>query len=232
MHKTAQTPIAERVSAIENLVVNTAKACGRQAAAIQILAVSKGQPEPAIREAYTAGLSNFGESYWQEAEKKIQNLADLKINWHFIGPIQSNKAQAIAQHFSWVHSLGREKIAKALSDARPESLPALNLCVQVNLDEEGSKSGVLAQELSQLLVTVTKLPRLKLRGLMAIPKPLEEEQAQFESLLRLAKLFTQLNTKYRLRMDTLSMGMSDDIVAAIRAGSTILRVGRGIFGER
>ncbi|CDZ77670.1 pyridoxal phosphate enzyme, YggS family [Legionella massiliensis] len=224
--------IAEQVFKIQQVIINTAKSCQREPEAIQLMAVSKGQPANAIREAFATGLVNFGENYLQEAQAKMHSLADLALNWHFIGPIQSNKVQAIAENFSWVHSLDREKIAKLLAQHRPESLPALNLCLQVNLDNEESKSGLAPQQVAELARQVQQLPRLRLRGLMAIPKPQSDEQQQYESLLRLTRLFNQLNKDLNLSMDTLSMGMSDDIVAAIRAGSTMLRIGRAIFGER
>lgn len=224
--------IAEQVRQIQQVIIKTAKSCHREPEAIQLLAVSKGQPASAIREAFASGLVNFGENYLQEAQTKMQALSDLALNWHFIGPIQSNKVQAIAQDFSWVHSLSREKIAKLLAQHRPENLPALNLCLQVNLDDEESKSGLAPQQVAKLALLVQQLPRVRLRGLMTIPKPQTDEQQQYESLLRLTRLFNQLNQDLNLSMDTLSMGMSDDLVAAIRAGSTMLRIGRAIFGER
>lgn len=224
--------ITERIEKIRQLIAATAEACQRSPEEIQLLAVSKGQPASAIQEAYTAGIRNIGENYLQEAQTKIHALKNLSLCWHFIGPIQSNKTQAIAETFSWVHSIDREKIAKLLSQHRPDHLPALNICLQVNLDEEDSKSGLAPEQLKQLALLVTELPRLKLRGLMTIPKPRSDEQQQYESLLRLTKLFNQLNQELNLSMDSLSMGMTDDLVAAIRAGSTMVRIGRAIFGER
>ncbi len=224
--------IAINLEQIRKLIAKTSSSCQRSPADIQILAVSKGQPLSAIREAYAAGLTQFGENYLQEALIKIKALNDLAIQWHFIGPIQSNKTQQIVQHFSWVHSLCREKIAEDLSKFRPTDLPPLNVCLQVNLDSEETKSGVSPQELAQLAFKVNQLPSLRLRGLMTIPKPLTSEQAQYESLARLPILLKKLNQELNLSMDTLSMGMSNDLVAAIRAGSTMLRIGRAIFGER
>jgi pyridoxal phosphate enzyme (YggS family) len=224
--------IADQLQQIQRLITKTAKSCQRSPADIQLLAVSKGQPASAIREAFAAGITNFGESYLQEAQAKIQTLADLPINWHFIGPIQSNKTQGIAQNFNWVHSVSREKIAQDLAKYRPSNLPPLNICLQVNLDDEETKSGISPQGLAKLALDLSQLPSLQLRGLMAIPKPLANEEEQYESLERLPKLLNQLNTKLNLSMDTLSMGMSHDLVAAIRAGSTILRIGTAIFGER
>lgn len=224
--------ITERIEKIRQLIATTAVACQRSPEEIQLLAVSKGQPASAIQEAFTAGIRHIGENYLQEAQTKIQALKNLPLCWHFIGPIQSNKTQAIAETFSWVHSVDREKIANLLAQHRPEHLPALNVCLQVNLDEEDSKAGLAPEHLKQLALLITKLPRLKLRGLMTIPKPRSDEQEQYESLLRLTKLFNQLNQELNLSMDSLSMGMTDDLVAAIRAGSTMVRIGRAIFGER
>jgi pyridoxal phosphate enzyme (YggS family) len=224
--------IADRIHFIQQTIIATAAHYQRSAKEICLLAVSKGQPASAIAEAFAAGVNNFGENYWQEAQPKVHALKNLPLCWHFIGPIQGNKTAAIAQNFSWVHSLSREKIAHLLAQHRPGHLPALNVCLQVNLDNEDTKTGVLPQQLSQLALAVQQLPQLKLRGLMAIPKPQWHEQQQYESLLRLTKLFNQLNQDFHLAMDTLSMGMSDDLVAAIRAGSTIIRIGRAIFGER
>ncbi|ARG96719.1 YggS family pyridoxal phosphate-dependent enzyme [Legionella micdadei] len=224
--------IAERVAQIQQLIAATAESCQRSPKEIQLLAVSKGQPAHVIEEAVAAGVYHIGENYLQEAKAKIHALKHLPICWHFIGPIQSNKTQDIAQGFSWVHSVSREKIAQLLAHHRPAHQPELNVCLQVNLDEEGTKSGVSPDQLHELALIVHQLPRLKLRGLMAIPKPQLGEQQQYESLLRLTKLFHQLNQTQGLNMDTLSMGMTDDLVAAIRAGSTMVRIGRAIFGER
>lgn len=224
--------IAGKFQQIQRLITTTAESCQRSPADIQLMAVSKGQPASAIREAFAAGISSFGESYWQEAQIKIETLTDLAITWHFIGPIQSNKTKGIAENFSWVHSLSREKIGQDLAKYRPNHLPPLNICLQVNLDDEETKSGVPPQGLAKLALELSQLPSLHLRGLMAIPKPLVNEQEQYESLERLPKLLNQLNADLNLSMDTLSMGMSHDLVAAIRAGSTILRIGTAIFGER
>ncbi len=224
--------IADRLAQIQQIITNTAESCQRSPKDIHLLAVSKGQPASAIREAFAAGLTSFGENYLQEAQMKIQDLADLAIDWHFIGPIQSNKTAGIAQNFSWVHSLDREKIAQDLANNRPAKMLPLNICLQVNLDDEPTKSGVSMQHLAKLALVVSQLPRLQLRGLMAIPKPLAGEQEQYESLRRLAELLNFINKELNLSMDTLSMGMSEDLIAAIRAGSTILRIGRAIFGER
>lgn len=224
--------IADRIHSIQQLIRNSAKACQRSPQDIQLLAASKGQTIEAIQEAFAAGLIHFGENYLQEAQEKIQALEKLPLCWHFIGPIQSNKTQGIAKDFSWVHSVSREKIAIQLSEHRPRDLPALNVCLQVNLDNEKTKSGISPQQVGKLALLVKQLPNLKLRGLMAIPQPRSQEEQQYQSLLRLTALFDQLNKELGLSMDTLSMGMTDDLVAAIRAGSTFLRIGRAIFGER
>ena len=224
--------ITENIEHINRLIHQTELACHRPPNAVQLLAVSKHQTAAKIKEAFTAGLRDFGESYLQEAEVKILQLASLPLCWHFIGPIQSNKTTGIAAHFSWVHSLSRQKIAKQLNDQRPFSLPPLNVCLQINLDQESSKSGVSSDEAAELASFVLQLPRLQLRGLMLIPKPEVDEQCQYESFLRLTQLMQRLNQQLNINMDTLSMGMSHDMQAAIRAGSTMVRIGTAIFGVR
>lgn len=204
----------------------------RAQGSVLLLAVSKSHSISAIEEAKQAGLTHFAENYWQEMQEKILALRHLPIIWHFIGALQSNKTEAIAQHVSWVHSIDRSKIAQLLSDFRPQNRPPLQVCLQVNLDEEKSKQGVPPSELQSLAQFVSSLPNLKLRGLMAIPKLENDSEAQYESFLRLKKLQQFLNEKLNLKLDTLSMGMSSDLAPAIQAGSTIVRVGRAIFGER
>ncbi|ASQ46835.1 YggS family pyridoxal phosphate-dependent enzyme [Legionella clemsonensis] len=226
------TTIAERVHYLKELISSTAQHYQRSPQEILLLAVSKGQSTEAIQEAYEAGLRDFGENYYQEAWKKIQSLHSLTICWHFIGPIQSNKTKGIAQHFDWVHSLSREEIACLLNKYRPDYLPPLNVCLQINLDNELTKSGINGEHAIEFAKLVNTLPKLKLRGLMAIPLPHHEEQQQYQSLLRLKQLLNTLNRRLDLSMDTLSMGMSEDLIAAIRAGSTIVRIGRALFGER
>ena len=198
---------------------------------VLLIAVSKNQSCDAIQEVYAQGITNFAESYLQEAQIKIAQLSNLPITWHFIGPIQSNKTRAIAESFSWVHSVSRLKIAQLLNDARPESLPPLNICLQINLDKEETKAGITESDASELAKKIQSLPRLKLRGLMAIPKPLSNEEEQYQSFLRLTALRDELNQELSLTMDTLSMGMSDDFLAAVRAGSTMIRIGTAIFGR-
>lgn len=223
--------IEKSLQAIRQRIARAALTSGRAVESVHLLAVSKTWPAAALREAYTAGQTAFGESYLQEALEKIAALADLPLEWHFIGPIQSNKTRPIAEKFAWVHSIDRLKIAERLAQARPANLPPLNVCLQVNISREDSKSGVAPEAVEKLARAITELPRLKLRGLMAIPRSsdnIAEQRAQFQ-LLR--KLFDQLNAQ-GLGLDTLSMGMSDDMEAAILEGATIVRVGSAIFGER
>lgn len=224
--------IIENIHRIYNLIRQAESASHRAEGSVQLLAVSKGHTYSQIEEAYTAGLRDFGENYLQEALPKIQALHTLSLNWHFIGPIQSNKTQGIAKHFSWVHSVSSQKIAQRLSDARPSSMPSLNICLQVNLDDESSKSGLEPNEIAPLAAFIQTLPGLHLRGLMLIPRPQVDEEAQYNSFLRLTALRDDLNQQLNLSLDTLSMGMSNDMQAAIRAGSTIVRIGSAIFGKR
>ncbi len=203
----------------------------RAANDVILLAVSKTFPPEALREAYDAGQTRFAESYVQEALDKIAALRDLPIEWHFIGPIQSNKTRVIAESFSWVHGVDRLKIAERLSAQRPAPLPPLQVCLQVNISGEASKSGVPPEEAEQLARAVAQLPHLALRGLMAIPEPSDEVAAQREAFARLRELLEQLN-RQGLQLDTLSMGMSQDFAAAIAEGATMVRVGSAIFGNR
>jgi len=196
-----------------------------------LLAVSKAQAAEKLREAYAAGQTKFGENYLQEALNKQAELADLNIEWHFIGPIQSNKTQPIAQHFSWVHGVDRLKIAQRLSDARPVDLPPLPICLQVNISGETSKSGVAPNALLDLVKVVSTLPRLTLRGLMTIPEPTDDEALQRQQFKQMRDLLNNLN-KEGFALNTLSMGMSSDYKVAIEEGATIIRVGSAIFGAR
>ena len=198
---------------------------------IQLLAVSKSQPVEAIRAAFACGLRHFGESYLQEALAKIAALQDLPLCWHFIGPIQSNKARAIAENFAWVHSVDRVKIAQRLSRYRPAGMAPLQICLQVNISSEASKSGVLPEALPQLVREVLPLPGLQLRGLMAIPAPGAEPAQQRAAFAQVREALQQLRA-LAPDLDTLSMGMSDDMEAAIAEGATIVRVGSAIFGAR
>jgi hypothetical protein len=223
--------IEKSLQAIRKRIENAALNSGRTVESVRLLAVSKTCPAPALREAYAAGQTAFGESYLQEALEKIAALANLPLEWHFIGPIQSNKTRPIAENFAWVHSVDRLKIAERLDQARPATLPPLNVCLQVNISGEESKSGATPEEVKKLAHATAALPRLKLRGLMAIPRPTEDIAEQHAQFRRLRNLFDRLNAE-GLGLDTLSMGMSDDLEAAIMEGATIVRVGSAIFGKR
>jgi len=203
----------------------------REPGSVRVLAVSKTRSAEDVRSAAALGLHEFGENYLQEGLDKIEALADLKLCWHFIGPIQSNKTRPIASHFDWVHSVDRIKIARRLSEQRPENLPALQLCLQVNISGEGSKSGVSLQDLPALAQEVAALPRLRLRGLMAIPAAATEEAEQRLPFAALRQALSKLQA-WDPTLDTLSMGMSGDLEAAIAEGATIVRVGTDIFGPR
>ena len=211
--------------------IQLAKLANHRAQSVNLLAVSKAQSALAIREAYAAGQKLFGENYLQEALDKQSQLADLAIEWHFIGPIQSNKTQLIAQHFNWVHSIDRLKIAQRLNDARPETLAPLQVCIQVNISNEESKSGVTQQELETLASAISKLPRLKLRGLMAIPEPNNDNNKQRIQFKQVRECYDDLLEK-GFTLDTLSIGMSDDYRIAIEEGATIVRIGSALFGAR
>jgi pyrroline-5-carboxylate reductase len=208
-----------------------AAGAGRAANDVCLLAVSKTFTSEAIRDAYHAGQKCFAESYAQEALEKIAALHDLPIEWHYIGPLQSNKTRSVAAHFAWVHSVDRLKIAERLSEQRPAHLPPLQLCLQVNVSGEASKSGVSPHELTALAHAIARLPNLQLRGLMAVPAPSADVATQRLAFAQLRELRDQLN-RQGLQLDTLSMGMSDDFAAAIAEGSTMVRIGSAIFGNR
>jgi len=203
----------------------------RQPNDINLIAVSKQQTSSAIIEAILHGQHDFGESYLQEALAKIKAINHPGVCWHFIGPIQSNKTREIAEHFHWVHSIERLKIAERLNAQRPLHLPPLNICIEVNIDNELSKSGIKPTELFALATAIVKLPNLTLRGLMAIPKPQQQLSAQRLAFARLRELLQDLNQQ-GFKLDTLSIGMSDDLEAAIAEGATCVRIGRAIFGSR
>ena len=204
---------------------------GREDSAITLLAVSKTRPASAIRAAAACGLTDFGENYVSEALEKISALSDLPLRWHFIGPIQSNKTRAIAEHFDWVHSVDRLKIARRLSEQRPAALAPLQVCLQVNISEEETKAGAPLADLEELAEQVSGLPGLSLRGLMAIPAPSEDFDSQRESFARLRRALEAIQARHPA-MDTLSMGMSADLEAAICEGSTMVRIGTALFGPR
>jgi pyridoxal phosphate enzyme (YggS family) len=204
---------------------------GRAAEEVSLLAVGKTFDAAALREAFQAGQTRFAESYVQEALGKIDVLRDLPIEWHFIGPVQSNKTRAIAGNFAWVHSVDRLKIAERLSAQRPPGLPKLQVCLQVNVSDESSKSGVSPADASMLAHAIAGLPNLRLRGLMAVPAPSDDVAVQRAGFASLREIYQQLNIQ-GLQLDTLSMGMSHDFAAAIAEGATIVRIGSAIFGER
>ncbi|MDD1013959.1 YggS family pyridoxal phosphate-dependent enzyme [Pseudomonas rubra] len=220
--------IADNLSTLAARIRAAALAAGREPETVQLLAVSKTKPAAAVREAFAAGVRDVGENYLQEALNKQGELSDLPLTWHFIGPIQSNKTRAIAEHFAWVHSVDRLKIAQRLSEQRPGDLPALNICLQVNVSGEASKSGCTPEELPALARAVAALPRLRLRGLMAIPEPTDDEALQQAAFARVRALQASLG----LPLDTLSMGMSHDLEAAIAQGATWVRIGTALFGAR
>jgi len=225
------TTIASNLQAVRDAISAAAAGAGRRASEVKLLAVSKTFAPDKLREAYRAGQASFAESYLQEALDKIGALRDLNIDWHFIGPVQSNKTRAVAENFAWVHSVDRLKIAQRLSAQRPAHLPDLQLCLQVNISGEDSKSGVRPDEVSGLAHAIAALPGLKLRGLMAVPAPGDDIAAQRLPFAQLRKLRDELN-RQGLRLDTLSMGMSHDFPAAIAEGATIVRIGTAIFGGR
>ncbi|MDH5485498.1 MAG: YggS family pyridoxal phosphate-dependent enzyme [Gammaproteobacteria bacterium] len=227
-----QTPnIAENLSLIQQKISDYATKYGRPASEIQLLAVSKTKSAKLITLAYEAGQKAFAENYLQEALDKIQQLAPLDICWHFIGSIQSNKTQDIASHFDWVHSVDRFKIARRLSDQRPADRGPLNICLQLNINHEESKSGIDLDELADLASRIRSLPNIKLRGLMAIPAQAESFTEQRRNFKSLHDALTRLNQQGHA-LDTLSMGMSNDMEAAIAEGATIVRIGTAIFGAR
>jgi pyridoxal phosphate enzyme (YggS family) len=229
------SPISRNLQVVHDGIATAAHRAQRDPHTIGLLAVSKTFGPDAILEAAQVGQKAFGENYLQEALDKMAALhsvrPDLHLEWHFIGPIQSNKTRAIAEHFDWVHSVERAKIAQRLSDQRPEHLPRLNVCLQINISGEHSKSGATLEQAPQLAHAIARMPRLKLRGLMAIPEPAGDFEQQRIPFRRLRQLFDELRAE-GLDIDTLSMGMSADMAAAIAEGSTMVRIGTAIFGRR
>ena len=224
--------IHDNLIKVQDDIARTAIEAGRTPSHVKLLGVTKKQPIDAIEEAYRAGLFDFGENYLQEAKPKVKALAHADINWHFIGPLQSNKAKDIARMFSWVHSVDRIKIASLLHAERQDQQGPLNICIQVNMDNEPSKSGVLVESLDELVEAILPLDSLRLRGLMAMPKIQKHANLQIQSFDRLKNLLISINNRYNLNLDTLSMGTSQDYHSAILSGSTIIRVGQAIFGKR
>ncbi len=225
------TTISSNLQAVLARVDRAAREHGRASGAVRLLAVSKTWPAADVREAALAGQRAFGENYVQEGVAKVAELADLGLEWHFIGPLQSNKTRVVAEHFDWVHSIDRLKIAERLAEQRPAALPPLSVCLQVNVSGEATKSGVAPDAVEDLARRVAALPGLRLRGLMAIPAPAADFAAQRLPFRRLREIYEQLRAG-GLPLDTLSMGMSHDLEAAIAEGATLVRVGTAIFGER
>lgn len=223
--------IATNLQAVRTRISTAAKAAGRPPESIALLAVSKTWPLLSVIDAAAAGQRAFGENYVQEGVDKAIATVDRNLDWHFIGPLQSNKTRLVAEHFAWVHSIDRLKIAERLSAQRPADLPPLQVCVQVNVSGEASKSGCHPDEALALCQAVAALPRLTLRGLMAIPEPADDEAGQRAPFRQLREIFETIRAA-GLPLDTLSMGMSHDLEAAIAEGATIVRIGTAIFGER
>lgn len=225
------TTISANLQAVIARIDAASRKFGRNPDDISLLAVSKLWPASDVREAAAAGQKAFGENYVQEGVEKASELRALGLEWHFIGPLQSNKTRTVAETFDWVHSIDRLKIAERLSEQRPDSLPSLQVCLQVNVSGEETKSGIALDEVQRLARQVAMLPRLRLRGLMAIPAPADDLAQQREPFRRLREAYEQLKSD-GLSLDTLSMGMTHDLDAAIAEGATLVRVGTAIFGER
>ncbi|CDT94856.1 putative pyridoxal phosphate-dependent enzyme, YBL036C type [Vibrio diabolicus] len=227
--------IQQNIEHITSQIRYDEQKCGRTPESVQLLAVSKTKPVEAILEAYQAGQTAFGENYVQEGVSKVQHFAehypDNRIEWHFIGPIQSNKSRLVAEHFDWVHTIDRTKIAQRLNDQRPSELKPLQVLIQVNTSGEASKSGVTEAEVFELAELISRLPNLTLRGLMSIPANMSDYESQLHEFQKLATLKQTLEAQFP-EIDTLSMGMSGDMTAAIEAGSTMVRIGTAIFGAR
>jgi hypothetical protein len=220
-----------KLEAVHTRIAAACRKAGRNPSDVRLLAVSKGHPSSLIRKLCAAGQSAFGENYVQEALAKQAELADERIEWHFIGPLQSNKTADVAHAFAWAQSVDREKLLRRLSRQRPANLPALNVCLQVNIDREQQKAGALPEDIPQLAALAAGLPGLRLRGLMAIPMAASASRDTAPSFAAMLRLYRQLQQS-GLELDTLSMGMSADLEQAIQAGSTMVRVGTDLFGPR
>lgn len=223
--------IAQSLEKIRNRVTVLERRYERAPGDVRVLAVSKTMPPDAVLAALEIGQRDFGENHVQDALAKLDTLAHLDLIWHFIGPIQSNKTRVVASRFHWVHSVDRAKIAHRLNEQRPENLPLLNVCIQVNMSGESSKSGVQPDQVEALAQVVSELPRLRLRGLMTLPKPCEDLDEQRRPFAALRRISEALNAR-DFELDTLSMGMTNDMEAAIAEGATIIRIGTAIFGAR
>ncbi len=221
----------QRLEKVQTLICNAARRAGRTPRDVRLIGASKAQPAAAIRELAMLGIREFGENFVQEALQKQADLADLDLVWHFIGRIQSNKTAEIAAHFDWVHSVDRIKIARRLSQQRPAARRPLNLCLQVNIDNEPSKAGMELDSVDELAHAVSQLPGVRLRGLMAIPQPADDPTEQRRPFAQLRAALERLNAR-GLTLDTLSMGMSADMDAAILEGATMIRIGTALFGPR
>jgi pyridoxal phosphate enzyme (YggS family) len=244
---TDSKPLQVALTQIRQRIAESCQRAGRQPDSVLLIAVSKTFPVDAVVQAANAGQRHFGENYLQEAVDKISGVKEVALTlqdrsfdagslvWHFIGPLQSNKTRAVAEHFDWVHSIEREKVARRLSEQRPAHLPPLNVCIQVNVSGEQSKSGATPEDVSPLAAVIASLPRLRLRGLMCIPEATDDGLLQRQRFARLRSLLQQLNqvrTASQPELDTLSMGMSADMEAAILEGATMVRIGTAIFGSR
>lgn len=223
--------IVQSLRTLHERITKAASAAGRDPSGVRLLAVSKRHPVDAIRQALTCGQSSFGENYLQEALEKIAQLRGLDPEWHYIGALQSNKTAPVAESFDWVHTIDREKIARRLSAQRPAALAPMNVCIQVNISGEASKSGILPEALPVLAHTVSMLPGLRLRGLMTLPAPTTDPILQRQAFAGLRHLLERLRDD-GLDLDTLSMGTSSDLEAAVMEGATILRIGTALFGPR
>lgn len=226
------TGIAANLKEVRALVDATIRQSDRRRGEVSLVAVSKTWPSEAVREAHAAGQVDFGENYLQEASEKMAALADLPLTWHFIGPIQSNKTAQIAGAFHWAHALDRIKIAQRLAAQRPDSMPPLNVCIQVNVSGESSKRGVMPADVAALAKAIATLSGIRLRGLMCIPEPTRDAACLRERFRTMVALQSALNEEFQLSLDTLSMGMSSDMIIAIEEGATMIRVGSAIFGKR
>ena len=226
------TSIEHNLQQVRERIAAAAARCGRAPEEITLLAVSKTKPASAVAEAIAAGQQAFGENYVQEGVEKVAELAaHPSLQWHFIGPLQSNKSRLVAENFAWCHTVDRQRIAQRLNDQRPAALPPLNVLIQVNISDENSKSGIMLEAISALAEQISALPRLRLRGLMAIPAPEADYARQLAVCQQMASAFHALKQNYP-EVDTLSLGMSDDMDAAIAAGSTMVRIGTAVFGAR
>ncbi|KAJ9431928.1 MULTISPECIES: YggS family pyridoxal phosphate-dependent enzyme [Enterobacterales] len=226
------TSIEHNLQQVRERIAAAAARCGRAPEEITLLAVSKTKPASAVAEAIAAGQQAFGENYVQEGVEKVAELAaHPDLQWHFIGPLQSNKSRLVAENFAWCHTVDRQRIAQRLNDQRPASLPPLNVLIQVNISDENSKSGIMLEALPELAQQIAALPQLRLRGLMAIPAPESDYARQLAVCQQMAAAFHALKQDYP-DVDTLSLGMSDDMDAAIAAGSTMVRIGTAVFGAR